>query len=1611
MKNGNHRQAFVIILAIGLAISALSFLLNFQPTAYAIWDKSGWQYRRNITLNENSGFSLTNYSLKMLIDTETLWLEGKVQWNCDDLRFLDSDGAELSYWIKDGDCRSSQTPVWVKIPHLAAGESRDITMYYGNSGASAGKNGTATFLLFDDFGSGSLNTALWTAEEPGHIHADASEGSLAIFGSGFFDGDYASVKTNAAWTYPVAMEAEASFWDYAGGHYFKPCVEGTVGGYYCFGDRYDDSTWENDLVAEWFDGAAQTFNLGYDPYEWSSRPFTVAYDGSMGYGSVDNGGMAMDVQSHSAAVSFTGGTRFSLRAGVQYMADYVMASFDNVKVYKYTPNPPSYSVGAEQETPLPAMSEFGTQYGTTDFANVPDIENVQGMVLGSQHGKITFASDYGVNASRQDYDANVEIGDGFVSVDTGSLDQTFNHSATLTMYNSNCPGKIYYGSGTFSNRDSIISMMQECGGTSDPSCTGITCVGGNLTFTVSHFTGFAFGADTNLTIWDETDEGMPYGGQIRRENERTRFFANYTNSSGLPPAGAACTINFTSPATMAWNATIGLFQYNRTFASAGDYNWKVNCSASGYEPLNASDNVTIMPRCYGYSDPQPDLKIESISSSPEGPQTGDSVTFTALVNNTKCYNISTPFKVSFFLDGANTANATITSMLGGTTARANFTWTAASELHDTHAIADPDNSVSEANETNNRLNSSIGVDWPTTQQGHDRHGYANTDGPLTNFVIWSRQLPAGIWDRAMVVADGKVFAGNRDGVYVYDAKSGNPIWNTTIGAGYQYPDAWMSVAKGILFTGTSNTDNRVHAFNASTGERIWNVSVGGESGFAEYYNGMLISSRNPNISARNASTGASIWSTNVGGMTWGSPAIYNGVVYSGNYNYTFLALDAQTGTRLWIRDFQKWFYAPPSFAYGNIYAGISEDFGSGKEFYAMNPANGATVWVVNSTGGTDVPTAVHDGKVFFGGGTTVYARDAHTGAAVWSRNIGGSFVATAPVISRNGVVYVAKQQDNVLYALNETNGDVIWSYNVPGSSEGGQPLVLALHDGTLFMTTQQGIIYAFGPKPNITASQQYNDTAVDRDSSDASTADEIQLSVSLSNNASGVSIEFYGKLIEPSYFAGEYHIGTNSSVNGVATYLWNPNSTFHAGKYVWYGKNANYNTLDNSTLRLYGGMNTSFRHADKDPNASYNGTDSAVVSALAEFKGNESVGAMKDAYNFNYNATFVKPSGGRTSFGLTNQTDISAPTEYVANGTVYSCMKISESGHYIDFSDDLVPAPIPNGVSLGSGYYLRWTCDAGTCPDYYGKEYEIVDSWDQGSWWGNSLDYFGLQGWFGCDGSPGSNANGWTFAVFTNNTVIVRYWNGTSNLTSETGTWTALLNATADWFFMNDTTSRTFTVTAPSNAANQTGVAGETRAEQATYYPNRTVEMSFGGTQLKGGIDRVSVGRGSTGELALVLRNLGTTSLYNLGLKTTGPAADWVRLQWQTIDLGYREEKGILLTVDVPESAAPGEYEVTIEISSQYIRGQTASFIIEVPAQCPVCPTAGEWSECVGGEMTRAVSRCGPETGYECQPDTERRTCALPQAPPYGLAIGAIAAGLIIISGRRYWKAPNKARR
>ena len=141
-------------------IKKMRFEVDEKSTEIDPW-LNGFLYRQPISVT--SGAALTDYQVKVVVNTQTLVSAGKLRTDCYDLVFTGTDGyTPINYYFESA-CNAASTIIWVKVPSLAVG-TQTIYMYYGNSGRAspANSSGDNVFLFFDDF-PGPLDTTKWTA--------------------------------------------------------------------------------------------------------------------------------------------------------------------------------------------------------------------------------------------------------------------------------------------------------------------------------------------------------------------------------------------------------------------------------------------------------------------------------------------------------------------------------------------------------------------------------------------------------------------------------------------------------------------------------------------------------------------------------------------------------------------------------------------------------------------------------------------------------------------------------------------------------------------------------------------------------------------------------------------------------------------------------------------------------------------------------------------------------------------------------------------------------------------------------------------------------------------------------------------------------------------------------------------------------------------------------------------------------------------------------------------------------------------------------------------------------------------------------------------------------
>jgi len=116
-----------------------------------------------IDVKENSGNNLTNY--QVMIRLTSSW-DGwsLVASDGSDIYFTDSSGNPLYFWIEKFDYANKNAIIWVKIPSIPANSTIRIYLRFGvlPNPYSSYRDGSNTFLFFDDFLGTQLDTTKWT---------------------------------------------------------------------------------------------------------------------------------------------------------------------------------------------------------------------------------------------------------------------------------------------------------------------------------------------------------------------------------------------------------------------------------------------------------------------------------------------------------------------------------------------------------------------------------------------------------------------------------------------------------------------------------------------------------------------------------------------------------------------------------------------------------------------------------------------------------------------------------------------------------------------------------------------------------------------------------------------------------------------------------------------------------------------------------------------------------------------------------------------------------------------------------------------------------------------------------------------------------------------------------------------------------------------------------------------------------------------------------------------------------------------------------------------------------------------------------------------------------
>jgi len=136
----------------------------------------------------------------------------------------------------------------------------------------------------------------------------------------------------------------------------------------------------------------------------------------------------------------------------------------------------------------------------------------------------------------------------------------------------------------------------------------------------------------------------------------------------------------------------------------------------------------------------------------------------------------------------------------------------------------------------------------------------------------------------------------------------------------------------------------------------------------------------------------------------------------------------------WSRNFgQDMSY--PLVADGKVYVTVRYLSVFGTELYALNAADGATLWSYPLGGSASWSASCYEnGRVFaLNNSGLLRAFDGDTGNVIWSRQLSGTNFTSAPTVFQ-GVIYIGGSASGTAHAVSAETGTVLWSRTVGAGS-------------------------------------------------------------------------------------------------------------------------------------------------------------------------------------------------------------------------------------------------------------------------------------------------------------------------------------------------------------------------------------------------------------------------------------------------------------------------------------------------------------------------------------------------------------------------------------------------
>jgi outer membrane protein assembly factor BamB len=200
------------------------------------------------------------------------------------------------------------------------------------------------------------------------------------------------------------------------------------------------------------------------------------------------------------------------------------------------------------------------------------------------------------------------------------------------------------------------------------------------------------------------------------------------------------------------------------------------------------------------------------------------------------------------------------------------------------------------------------------------------------------------------------------------------------------------------------------------------------------------------------------WSWVAGTLLEFSPVIHKDSLFVVDKNARTVALDSDTGKKLWDHDVGGLSAASPAYADGRLFVVTLEP----GDIQAMDPRNGKVLWERDLGARSETSPVVYKNSVIVGNESgTVFAFDVKTGNTKWT--IDTADAVKGGIALEGGIAYFGNYAGQ-LYAVRADDGSVKWQSGTQGSSFGTTGRIYstpAVAYGRVFVGSIDSRVYSF----------------------------------------------------------------------------------------------------------------------------------------------------------------------------------------------------------------------------------------------------------------------------------------------------------------------------------------------------------------------------------------------------------------------------------------------------------------------------------------------------------------------------------------------------------------------